>query len=134
MRIELQPPAGKSILLGDDLQRHYIDKYLPSPEWKIQIREGVRAEHVSISPRYNVRWTVSFEVDRAYNSEAEALAAITDFPLSIPLQGALRVTQGTRTRYFLNAAKSFVRPLRHNGCSVRFALSFAAEQCANSKS
>ena len=128
MRIELQPAAGQMILLGDDSQRLFVNNYLPFPEWSTQVRPGVRAPNVKISARLNCKWTIPFEVDWYFDTEEEALSALTDFPLSVPPQGTLRVIQAARTRFFLNATKTTIRPVRHIGQSVRFAFNFIAEQ------
>jgi hypothetical protein len=127
MRIELQPASGQTVLLGDDLQRLFINSYLPYPEWTTQVRPGVRAPNVKISARLNCKWTIPFEVDWYFDTEEDALSAITDFPLSVPLQGTLWVIQTTRTRYFLNATKTVIRPVQHVGQSIRFSFNFIAE-------
>ena len=128
MRIELQSAANQIVLLGDDQQRLFINNYLPYPEWSAQIRPGVRAPNVKIATRLNCKWTVSFEVDWYFDSEEDALSGLTDLPLSVPLQGTLRVVQAARTRLFLNATKTTIHPVQHVGCSVRFAFNFLAEQ------
>lgn len=132
VRIELQSATGNAIVLGDDSQRQFIDKYLPYPEWSAQVRPGVRAPNVKVSARLNCKWTIAFEVDWVFDSEEEALSQITDFPLSVPQQGTLRVIQTSRTRFFLNATKTTIRPVQHIGQSVRFSFNFIAENSVTS--
>ena len=117
-------------VLGDDAPETglawYIRDYKAVPTYDVRVSKRTRATNVTIWPRYNEQWAISFTVHTAFDDYADAIAYYHDHADTVPYQGVLTVTDHGTARAFPDAAKQTIIPVKLTGVSIDFDYRFLA--------
>jgi len=117
-----------SFTLGDDSAGVWIADYRAFTTFMSQTVPGVRSSHVTLHPRANELWSITFTVQQAYADAATAWAAYHAHADELPGQGILTVIQNTVNYYFPDATKQKLEPIWRGDVGIDWTYHFLSSQ------
>ena len=137
MRITISTPQGQPFVLADDAAPRVLtpgafingiggtirEGFRPAQARMVQQTNLPRAPYAFQAPRYNLRNTLAFTVQRTFNTVATCLLFLSNHCDLIPTQGELQLTQpGSQSLWLPNALLQTVACVEHTGvrCVIQY--------------